>query len=60
MADPEIGVPFVASLILVGVAVEGGKIISFLSSPTTYNTSLKYLMMVSIDLLKVMCTTLNL
>jgi hypothetical protein len=48
------------SLILVGVAVEGGKIISFLSSPTSYNTSLKYLLMVSIDLRKVICITLNL
>ena len=46
--------------ILVGVWLVGDTIISPLSSPIAYYTCLKYLEMVSIDLLKVLCTTLNL
>ena len=46
--------------ILVGVWMVGDLIISHLSSPTAYNTCLKYLEMVSIDLLKVFCTIMNL
>ena len=47
-------------LIFSAVSPDGALINSSLSSPTAYNTSLKYLLTVSMDLLKFWWITLNL
>ena len=56
----EIGVPPSAPKDLGWTLVAGGTINSFLNSPTAYNTFWKNLLIVSVDLLKVRSTTLNL
>ena len=53
------GFHLVLSKILVGIAEDGGRIISFLSSPTPNRTSRKKRLMVSVDLLKVRAITLK-